>query len=270
MSNSTLQGWGRGTWGQGPWNEEINVVVTGLVGTTGLGTPSGIPGVNVAATGISATTSISQTGAGTVTYAVTVVSGNPSNHPYYNQGSTNKYAIDGSTASGDVVLTLYEGNTYKFDQSDSSNDGHPLRFYLDAAKGTAYTTGVTTNGTPGQAGAYTQITVADGAPTLFYQCSSHSLMGATANTLGIPNVSTTTGASVTNVIGTTALGSETVVTEVTVGVTLAAAQTTLDSVVTIPQCVVFLTGISATGGTGEELVYSLIVPDQIANWREVA
>ena len=84
MSNSTLQGWGRGTWGQGPWNEEINVVVTGLVGTTGLGTPSGIPGVNVAATGISATTSISQTGAGTVTYAVTVVSGNPSNHPYYN------------------------------------------------------------------------------------------------------------------------------------------------------------------------------------------
>ena len=43
-----------------------------------------------------------------------------------------------------------------------------------------------------------------------------------------------------------------------------------DSVVTIPQCVVFLTGISATGGTGEELVYSLIVPDQIANWREVA
>ena len=270
MSNSTLQGWGRGTWGQGPWNEEINVVATGVVGTTGLGTPSGIPGVNVAATGISATTSISQTGAGTVTYAVTVVSGNPSNHPYYNQGSTNKYAIDGSTASGDVVLTLYEGNTYKFDQSDSSNDGHPLRFYLDAAKGTAYTTGVTTNGTPGQAGAYTQITVADGAPTLFYQCSNHAFMGATANTHGIPNITTTTGASVTNVIGTTALGSETVFTEVTVGVTLAAAQTTLDSVVTIPQCVVFLTGISATGGTGEELVYSLIVPDQIANWREVA
>ena len=270
MSNSTLQGWGRGTWGQGPWNEEINVVVTGLVGTTGLGTPSGIPGVNVAATGISATTSISQTGAGTVTYAVTVVSGNPSNHPYYNQGSTNKYAIDGSTASGDVVLTLYEGNTYKFDQSDSSNDGHPLRFYLDAAKGTAYTTGVTTNGTPGQAGAYTQITVADGAPTLFYQCSSHSLMGATANTLVYLMFQQQREHPVTNVIGTTALGSETVVTEVTVGVTLAAAQTTLDSVVTIPQCVVFLTGISATGGTGEELVYSLIVPDQIANWREVA
>ena len=270
MSNSTLQGWGRGTWGQGPWNEEINVVVSGLIGTTGLGTLSGIPGVNAVATGVSATSSISQTGAGTVTYAVTVVSGNPSNHPYYNQGSTNKYAIDGSTATSAVVLTLYEGNTYKFDQSDSSNDGHPLRFYLDVTKGTAYTTGVTTNGTPGQAGAYTQITVADGAPTLFYQCSNHAYMGATANTLGIPNILATTGAPVTTVIGTTALGSETVIGEATFGVTLAAAQTTLSSVVTIPQCVVFLTGISATGGTGEELVYSLIVPDQTANWREVA
>ena len=270
MSNSTLQGWGRGTWGQGPWNEGINVVVSGLIGTTGLGTLSGIPGVNAVATGVSATSSISQTGAGTVTYAVTVVSGNPSNHPYYNQGSTNKYAIDGSTATSAVVLTLYEGNTYKFDQSDSSNDGHPLRFYLDVTKGTAYTTGVTTNGTPGQAGAYTQITVADGAPTLFYQCSNHAYMGATANTLGIPNILATTGAPVTTVIGTTALGSETVIGEATFGVTLAAAQTTLYSVVTIPQCVVFLTGISATGGTGEELVYSLIVPDQTANWREVA
>ena len=80
MSNSTLQGWGRGTWGQGTWNEELNVAVTGVVGTTGLGTPSGIPGIFVNATGVSATTAISQTGVGTVTYAVTVVSGNPSNH----------------------------------------------------------------------------------------------------------------------------------------------------------------------------------------------
>ena len=76
---------------------------------------TGNPGVFVNVTGVSATAAISQTGASTVTYAVTVVSGNPSNHPYYNQGSTNKYAINGSTASSDVILTLYEGNTYRFD-----------------------------------------------------------------------------------------------------------------------------------------------------------
>jgi len=45
-----------------------------------------------------------------------------------------------------------------------------------------YTTGVTTNGTPGSAGAYTRIVVATGAPTLYYYCSNHSGYGGTANT----------------------------------------------------------------------------------------
>jgi len=285
MSNSTLQGWGRGTWGQGPWNEEIDVVVTGVVGTTALGTPDGIPGVNVAVTGVSATTAISQTGASTVTYTVTVVSGNPSNHPYYNQGSTNKYAIGGSTATSDVTLTMYEGNTYRFDQSDSSNNGHPINFYEDKDKNTTYTSGVSYNidgssvsqssyvdTSTFNAGStrYVEITVPDGAPTLHYQCYNHALMGYFANTLGIPNIATTTGASVTNVVGTTALGSETVTTSVDIAVTLVAAQSGISSVVTVPQCVVSLTGVSATGGTGEELVYSLIVPNQTANWQEVA
>ena len=285
MSNTTLQGWGRGTWGQGPWNEEIDVVVTGVQGTTGLGTPDGIPGVNVAVTGVSATTAISQTGASTVTFTVTVVSGNPSNHPYYNQGSTNKYAIGGSTATSDVTLTMYEGNTYRFDQSDSTNDGHPINLYEDKDKNTTYTSGVSYNidgssvsqssyvdTSTFNAGTtrYVEITVPDGAPTLHYQCYNHALMGYFANTLGIPNVATTTGAPTTGVAGTTALGSETVVASVDIAVTLAAAQSGISSVVTVPQCVVSLTGVSATGGTGEELVYSLIVPNQTANWQEVA
>ena len=42
-------------------------------------------------------------------------------------------------------------------------------------------TGVVTNGT-GAAGAYTRITVAPGAPTLYYYCSVHSGMGGQANT----------------------------------------------------------------------------------------
>lgn len=116
-----------------------------------------------------------------VTYTVTVVSGNPSNHPSYNVGSSNKYAINGSTATADVELTFRVGSTYRFVQSDSSNSGHPLRIYTAADKtGGEYTTGVTTNGTAGSSGAYTEITVASSAPsTLFYQCSVHANMGAT-------------------------------------------------------------------------------------------
>ena len=33
------------------------------------------------------------------------------------------YVINGSTQS---AITMIEGNTYRFDQSDSSNSGHPL------------------------------------------------------------------------------------------------------------------------------------------------
>ena len=121
------------------------------------------------------------------TYTVTVVSGNPSNHPYHNVGSTNKYAIDGSTATADVTLSLPEGGTFRFDQSDYYNSGHPLRFSTTPngthGGGTEYTTGVTTNGTPGSSGAYTQITVAADAPTLYYYCTNHSAMGWTANTV---------------------------------------------------------------------------------------
>ena len=84
------------------------------------------------------------------------------------------------------MLTLTEGSTFRFDQSDSSNSGHPLRFSETAngthGGGTEYTTGVTTVGTPGSAGAYTQITVAVGAPTLYYYCTNHSAMGWQGNT----------------------------------------------------------------------------------------
>ena len=97
-------------------------------------------------------------------------------HPEYGNGSTSGYTIDGVEGA---YLEFTPGNTYKFDQADSSNATHPLRFYEDAAKTTAYTTGVTTSGTPGSSGAYTQIipTVST-PPILYYQCSAHSLMGS--------------------------------------------------------------------------------------------
>ena len=107
------------------------------------------------------------------TFAVTVSA-------YY---GANKYYIDGTRQA---TVTLSEGATYTFDQSDSSNAGHPVRFSTTSdgthGGGSEYTTGVSTNGTPGSAGAYTRITVAVGTPTLYYYCTNHSGMGGQANT----------------------------------------------------------------------------------------
>ncbi len=97
-------------------------------------------------------------------------------HPY-SDGSSSAYSINDKESPSIIFVP---NMTYRFDQSDSSNGSHPLRFYKDAAKGTAYTTGVTTNGTAGSSGAYTQIAVTETTPTLFYQCSSHGYMGSVA------------------------------------------------------------------------------------------
>ena len=101
-----------------------------------------------------------------------------------NPGSGNKYYIDSVLQD---TVNLVEGATYIFDQSAGSNSGHPLRFSATSdgthSGGSEYTTGVTTAGTPGSSGAYTQIVVAIGAPVLYYYCSNHSVMGGTASTL---------------------------------------------------------------------------------------
>ncbi len=120
------------------------------------------------------------TSANPITFTVTVAAKTSAN-VYNGAGSSNAYFINGTEApsffiEGNVVAS-YE-YYYKFDQSDASNSGHPLLFYLDDGKTQIYSTNVTTNGTPGQAGAYTQIKVGGIAPNiLYYQCSSHSYMG---------------------------------------------------------------------------------------------
>jgi len=120
-----------------------------------------------------------------IVLSVTVVA-KSSAHPYSGSGSTNGYYVDGFEAPA-LKLSGTDPNAkyvYRFDQSDASNTGHPLRFYLEADRTTPYTTGVTTSGTPGSAGAYTQIAVdANTPPVLYYQCSVHAFMGNYAETV---------------------------------------------------------------------------------------
>ncbi len=93
--------------------------------------------------------------------------------------ASSKFVVDGVSQAS---LQLLRGGTYKFDQSDSSNTGHPLRFSTtdngSHGGGSEYTDGRVTNGTPGSAGAYTTITVPhNAANTLYYYCTAHSGMG---------------------------------------------------------------------------------------------
>lgn len=94
--------------------------------------------------------------------------------------SGGKYYIDGEQQ---VILTLQPGRTYRFDQSDASNNSHPLRFSeiedgTHAGGGaTEYTTGVTVNGTAGNSGAYVEIEVTHATPRLYYYCGNHTGMG---------------------------------------------------------------------------------------------
>ena len=106
---------------------------------------------------------------GTTNIAVTVV----------NSGG-NKFAINGVTAP---ALTLVQGHTYTFDVSDSSVSGHPLAF--KDSGGNAFTTGVTTNGTAGSAGATVVIAVpSTGTMPARYYCTSHgNAMGNTIATI---------------------------------------------------------------------------------------
>ena len=114
------------------------------------------------------------------TYTVTVVGG--------------VFYLDGSSKP---ALTLVRGNTYIFDQSDSTNAGHPLAFRTSADA--SYTTGVTVTGTAGSAGAKVTIDVASNAPSsLKYYCTVHG--NGMGNTITVVNSNLATVASnITNV-----------------------------------------------------------------------
>jgi len=180
---------------------------------------------------------------GTISFSMTVA----------NPGSGNKYYID--TGGPAPTISMTEGKTYRFDQSDSSNSNHPMRFSTTSggshSGGSEYTTGVTTNGTPGSAGAYTEITVAASAPTLYYYCTNHSGMGGKLNTLGTtpatsPGITLDQEFNATGLAGTGAVGAEALelsIAEAGVAGTGAVGTEVVEAIINE-------TGVAGTGATG--------------------
>lgn len=133
------------------------IKVDNIVNVAGTGKPN-FPVAPTHSTG-SALSTLNTYQYDTTTRVVTVV----------NDGGTNKFAIDGVTAP---TITLLRGVTYTFDVSDSSVSTHPLAF---KNAGTSYTTGITSSGTAGTAGATVTFVVAADAPLtgLTYYCTTH-------------------------------------------------------------------------------------------------
>ena len=108
------------------------------------------------------TTTVPQT---TVDVVVTVGIGGSGQSVYFLNGSQN------------TILNVESGKKYRFDQSDSSNSNHPLRFST-SSEGSQYSTNVISNGTPGNSGSYVEIDITSDTPNQLYViCLNHFGMG---------------------------------------------------------------------------------------------
>ena len=92
--------------------------------------------------------------------------------------SNSKYELNGVETPS---ISIQPGFTYTFDQSDSSNANHRLRFYTSVGNSSEYDSADTNySGTVGSSGAFSKITVTNSTPTqLFYTCENHATYGGT-------------------------------------------------------------------------------------------
>ena len=132
------------------------------------------------------------TGAGSGTIYVKVQNINGNNLYLFSQTQNGVYSQFANQTG------FLQGATYTFDQSDSSNATHGMRFSETpdgpwTTGGTTYSNGVVVTGTAGQAGASVAITISSSTPSiLYYYCINHSGMGRYdnlhANRFGTINV----------------------------------------------------------------------------------
>lgn len=108
----------------------------------------------------------------------------------FNSGSGNKYQFDASGIVAETIA-LKKGFVYKFDQSDSSNNSHPIAFSISSngihSNGERLIDVVENFGIAGNDGAYSLLTPSLLDMDLYYFCLNHSGMGGKIRTTELLN-----------------------------------------------------------------------------------